>query len=86
MFIDKDFRQNRPLPSDITLRNPVYRREGIIAALIAGLATVRAKWQEAREISRLVNATRDLPDYIREDIGLPPAPPQPWLGGDPLRW
>ena len=86
MFFDKNFRAGRPLPSDITLRVSVYSRRGVVAALVAGFLKAWNRWQEKRELSRLADSTRFLPDYLREDIGLPPAPPQPWIGRDPLRW
>lgn len=86
MFIDRDFRAERPLPSDVTLRAPVYRRQGIIASLLAGLVRAWSRYKEAREISRFTDSADELPSYLRKDIGLPraaPPSPGPW---DLMRW
>jgi hypothetical protein len=86
MFIDKDFRSDRPLPSDISLRNPIYRSRGIVASLFSRVAVAWGKWREEQELRRLAAEADHLPDRLREDIGLPPAPPPLILGRDPLRW
>jgi hypothetical protein len=72
----EDYRYDRPLPSDITMRTPVYRRRGVIASLIADAL---AAWSARRQLRRITRQYRGLspqpiPDYLREDIGLPPLP------------
>jgi hypothetical protein len=68
--------EDLPLPSDITLRTPVYRRQGIIASLAAAIVTMSVN-RRLRQISHRFrsNGAPDIPDYLREDIGLPPNAP-----------
>jgi hypothetical protein len=71
----EDYRYG-PLPSDITLRTPVYRRRGIIGSLIADAI---AAWSARRQLARITRqyrarAIEEVPDYLRADIGLPPLP------------
>ena len=55
---------------------PVYRRNGIIAALLVVLATRSANRQLAKATRRYRSGrTPDVPDYLRDDLGLPPLPP-----------
>ena len=76
--IDND----RALPTDITPRTPVYRRQGIIAALIARLVARATTRRMMRRLARPKGyRAQEVPDYLREDIGLPPLPPRP-----PDRW
>lgn len=74
----EDYRYDRPLPSDVTLRTPVYRRHGVIASLVGRLL---AGWSAKRQLKRITRwyRARDLeqvPDHLRDDIGLPPIPPR----------
>lgn len=64
MFVDPNFRARRPL------RVVIFRRRGIIAALIRSIARAAERRSEARFRAQPV------PDYLRADIGLPPAPPR----------
>ena len=64
----------RPLPSDITLRTPVvYRRRGIVAWLLSAIGT----WLANRRLDRRrrVRYPEEIPNWLREDLGLPPLPP-----------
>lgn len=74
-FDTKDQVFDRPLPSDITLRVPVYRRRGVIASLIGALVAFRAnrrlRWAARRHRSY---RAPPIPDHLRADIGLPPQP------------
>lgn len=74
----EDYLYDRPLPSDITMRVPIYRRRGIIASLIGAIVTYRAnrrlRWAAKRYRTYVAPP---LPDYLREDIGLPRLPPPP---------
>lgn len=74
-----------PLPTDITGRTVIYRRRGIIASAVAAALAV---WSARRQLARITRQYRrlpaeDLPDHLREDIGLPPVTPHlpprtPW--------
>jgi hypothetical protein len=75
---DDNLAADSALPSDVTLRAPIYRRRGIIASLIA---TTIARWSARRQLDRIARQYRrqppvELPNYLREDIGLPPLPPR----------
>jgi hypothetical protein len=63
------------LPSDVTLRAPAYRRKGIIAALVAAGAALLAN-RKLRRASHRYRSGRapPVPDWLREDVGLPPLP------------
>lgn len=77
-----------PLPSDITLRVPaihrqrnIYRREGVIASLVSAVVAHLVDWRLRRKGRRRSGASPPVPDWLREDVGLPPAPPKlpdPW--------
>jgi hypothetical protein len=78
MSFDLDNKHNEaPLPSDITVRVPVYRRRrGLGAAFLEAIA----RWSAMRELRRITHrrhrlSERDIPNYLREDIGLMPLPP-----------
>jgi hypothetical protein len=64
------------LPSDVTLRSPLYRRQGIVASLLMALAVMSAN-RQLRRATRGYKSGRApmIPDYLREDIGLTPLPP-----------
>jgi hypothetical protein len=76
---DDHVADNPALPSDVTLRAPIYRRRGVIASLIA---TFAARASADRQLGRITRRYRrqpgpfDIPDYLREDIGLAPLPPK----------
>ena len=77
MSVQLKDRANEPaLPTDITLRAPIYRRQGIIASLVASLAGLAAN-RRLKQLSRRYRTAGlpPVPDYLREDIGLPPLPP-----------
>lgn len=72
-----------PLPTDITLRVPVvprrtaiYRHEGIIASLVSAVVAHLVDWRLRRKDRRRSGASPPVPDWLREDVGLPPAPPR----------
>lgn len=72
-----------PLPSDITLRVPVvyrqksiYRREGIVISLVSAFAAHLVDWRLRRKDRSRSGASPPVPDWLREDVGLPPAPPK----------
>ena len=76
MSYDLEDYRYRPLPSDITMRTPVYRRRGIIGSLIANAVAV---WSAKRQLARITRQYRtgpvqEIPDHLRADIGLPPLP------------
>lgn len=70
------------LPTDVTLRTPVYRKQSVVAALIL---VALARWSAQRQLARITKRyrrkpvrpvlPRDIPNYLREDLGLPPLPP-----------
>lgn len=69
--------KDRPLPTDVTLRVPVYRRQGIIASLVAAIAAFAANRRLRRAARRhRSGAAPPVPDWLREDLGLPPLPPR----------
>lgn len=66
------------LPTDVTLRTTIYRRRGVIASLIF---TALAAWSARRQLKAITRHYRrkplaPIPEYLREDIGLPPLPPR----------
>lgn len=67
----------RPLPSDVTLRVPfTYRRRGIVASLLSAIGT----WSANRRLDRARRGQelfpQEIPNWLREDLGLPPLPPR----------
>ncbi|HHY50018.1 MAG TPA: hypothetical protein GYA10_09755 [Alphaproteobacteria bacterium] len=72
-----DLINSRPLPTDVTPRQPIYRRQGIVAALLTALA-VHAANRRLRQIARRFRrgTAPEIPNYLREDLGLPPLPPR----------
>ncbi len=67
----------RPLPNDIALRMPtIYRRRGVIASALTSIGT----WLANRRLDRARRGTelfpQEIPNWLREDLGLPPLPPR----------
>jgi hypothetical protein len=83
----KDRVDNPVLPTDITLRVPaVARKPGGIASLLGAIVAVGANWQLDRAHKRHRSGyAPPIPDYLREDIGLPPLPPK-WHQWWEQRW
>lgn len=68
---------DRALPSDVTPRAPIYRRQGVLASLLARLAYWGADRQLRRASRRYLDGSAPaIPDYLREDLGLAPLPPR----------
>ena len=75
---------DRPLPTDITLRVPevprpagtIYRRQGVIASLVSAAFAPLVEWRGWRRKRWRSGAEPPVPDWLREDVGLPPAPPR----------
>jgi hypothetical protein len=64
-----------PLPTDITQRAHVYRRQGVIASLISMIASISANRRLARASRRFHSGDAPMvPAWLREDLGLPPEP------------
>lgn len=73
----EDHLYDRPLPTDVTHRVPVYRRQGIIASLVARVLAELSGRRQLRRITRWYRAKaidEEVPDHLREDVGLPPRP------------
>ncbi len=66
------------LPTDITPRVPVVtRRQGAFASLLASIVAVGANYRLDRAHGRYKSGyAPPIPDYLRQDIGLPPLPPK----------
>lgn len=76
-FDFEELTSGRALPTDVTPRQPIYRRRGIIAAFATALA-VHAANRRLRQIAKRFRRGRapDIPDHLRADLGLPPLPPR----------
>jgi hypothetical protein len=70
LFDLETFGADAPLPTDVTLRTPIYRRHGIIASLIASGFT-RLASRGSRPGKRRGGNAPPLSDHLRRDIGLP---------------
>jgi len=82
----EDYLYDRPLPSDITMRVPIYRRRGVIASLIGAIVSYRANRRLRWAAKRYRNyVAPEVPDHLRADIGLPPLPPRLPTRWEPLR-
>jgi hypothetical protein len=77
MSVQTKGRIDPALPTDITPRVPiVYRRQGGFASLLASIVAVGANYRLDRAHRRYRSGyAPPIPDYLREDIGLPPLPP-----------
>jgi hypothetical protein len=66
------------LPTDITVRVPTtYRKQGVTASLLGAIIAVGANWRLDRAHKRYRSGrTPAVPDWLRDDLGLPPLPPK----------
>ena len=76
MSVKSTSRIDQPvLPTDITPRAPIRARQGIVASLVSALVALTAN-RRLRRASRRYRSGNSppVPDYLREDVGLPPLP------------
>lgn len=72
------------LPTDITLRTPIYRRQGIIATAIVSVVSFAFGPTRPRGDKRQGGKPPPLSNHLRRDIGLEPESRSPvW---DDIRW
>jgi hypothetical protein len=78
MSVEINDRIDPVLPTDITVRVPTtYRKQGVTASLLGAIIAVGANWRLDRAHKRYKSGRAPhVPDWLRDDIGLPPLPPK----------